>query len=173
MRGKKDTIVINIFGGPSAGKTGCAWIIGGELKKRGESIEYVPEYAKELVWEENHELLRDQKHVHETQSSRVKRLLGKVEFVVTDSPVLMGIIYGRANGVDIKKEALEFHNSAKTLNLFLERKEQTFENEGRIHDLKQSRQIDKQIKQLLDECAVKYITINHENVTKVIKRELF
>ena len=43
------TLVVNLFAGPGAGKTTCAWEIASELKKRGIVTEYVPEYAKELV----------------------------------------------------------------------------------------------------------------------------
>lgn len=172
MGKQKQTTVINIFAGPSAGKTGCAWIIGGELKKRSQSVEYVSEYAKELVWDENYELLKNQKHVHAEQTKRIKRLLGKVSYIVTDSPVLLGIIYGRENGVDIERDAVDFHNSTQSLNLFLERNEQTFENEGRVHDLKQSKQIDRQIKRLLSEFGVEYQVVNHENVINIIKQKL-
>lgn len=31
----KNTIVVNLFAGPGAGKTTCAWEIASELKKRG------------------------------------------------------------------------------------------------------------------------------------------
>ena len=171
--GIKETTVINIFGGPSAGKTGCAWNIGSELKRRGESVEYVSEYAKELVWDENFELLTKQKHIHEVQSGRVKRLIGKVAYIVTDSPVLMGIIYGRMHGVDIEAEATEFHNLNKSLNLFLERSDSPFEAEGRVHNLQESIDIDNQIKQLLAHHAVKYLIINHENAIETVNRELF
>ena len=48
----KNTIIVNLFAGPGAGKTTCAWEIASELKKRNIQAEYVPEYAKELVWDE-------------------------------------------------------------------------------------------------------------------------
>ena len=53
----KNTIIVNLFAGPGAGKTTCAWEIASELKKRNIQAEYVPEYAKELVWDEKRELL--------------------------------------------------------------------------------------------------------------------
>lgn len=48
------TLVVNLFAGPGAGKTTCAWEIAAELKKLGVHTEYVPEYAKELVWDEDY-----------------------------------------------------------------------------------------------------------------------
>lgn len=53
----KKTIVVNLFAGAGAGKTTCAWEIASELKKRGIETEYVSEYAKELVWDNNMEML--------------------------------------------------------------------------------------------------------------------
>lgn len=51
------TIVINAFGGPGAGKTTACLDITSMLKKRGFVAEYVQEYAKELVWDKNFEML--------------------------------------------------------------------------------------------------------------------
>ena len=50
------TVVINLFGGPGAGKSTCAMEICSELKKHGLSAEYVQEYAKELVYENRMDL---------------------------------------------------------------------------------------------------------------------
>ena len=52
----KKTIIVNLFAGAGAGKTTCAWEIASELKKRGIETEYVSEYAKELVWDNNMEI---------------------------------------------------------------------------------------------------------------------
>ena len=52
------TVVINLFGGPGAGKSTCAMEICSELKKHGLSADYVQEYAKELVYENHMDLLK-------------------------------------------------------------------------------------------------------------------
>jgi len=54
---KHNTIVINAFAGPGAGKTTSAWEIASALKKAGFSVELAPEYAKELVWTDRADLL--------------------------------------------------------------------------------------------------------------------
>ena len=83
------TIVVNMFAGPGAGKTTCAWQVASELKKRGYITEYVPEYAKELVWDKNFDLLDGtldhQKQLLEVQAHRLERLKGQVDFIVTDT----------------------------------------------------------------------------------------
>ena len=48
-KGEQDTIVVNLFGEPSAGKSTCAMDITAQLKRHGINAEYVSEFAKESV----------------------------------------------------------------------------------------------------------------------------
>ena len=41
--------------------------------------EYVPEYAKERVWDENYEALADQESIFKEQAHGINRLVGKVD----------------------------------------------------------------------------------------------
>ena len=95
----KNTLIINLFGGPAAGKTTCAWEIASKLKKQRLVTEYVSEYAKELVWDEKYDLLdgseANQRHIFEVQTHRVERLVGKVDAVVTDATLLNSLVYGK------------------------------------------------------------------------------
>lgn len=161
------TLVVNLFAGPGAGKTTCAWEIASELKKRGINTEYVPEYAKELVWDENYNALADQEHIFEVQSNRINRLIGKVDVVVTDLPILFSEIYGRNNSDGFRQRIWAEHNSHTNFNLFINRG-QRFEQQGRIHNLSESQEIDKQIKSMLEENSVYYGQYFHETVPVVI-----
>lgn len=97
MEERKDvqraTMVVNLYGGPGAGKTTAAWELAAELKKQGVVTEYVPEYAKELVWDDRLDLLdgsaEHQRAILREQKRRLERLRGKVDIIVTDSPVLL------------------------------------------------------------------------------------
>lgn len=53
----KEPIVINGYGGPGAGKSTACLEITAALKKEGYNAEYVQEYAKELVYEKDMEML--------------------------------------------------------------------------------------------------------------------
>ena len=101
------TIVVNMFAGPGAGKTTCAWQVASELKKRGYITEYVPEYAKELVWDKNFDLLDGtldhQKQLLEVQAHRLERLKGQVDFIVTDSPLMLNAIYLTGSPEEMKR----------------------------------------------------------------------
>ena len=133
------TLVVNLFAGPGAGKTTCAWEIASELKKRGIVTEYVPEYAKELVWDENYEALADQESIFKEQAHRINRLVGKVDVIVTDSPILFSEIYGENNSNDFRARIWDEHNSHDNFNLFINRGS-TFEQQGRIHNLEESQE---------------------------------
>lgn len=90
-----NTKIVNAFAGPGAGKTTACLEIVSQLKMRGKSAEYVPEYAKELVWDERTQLLdgslMNQLTILCEQYKRIKRLFHKVDYIVTDSPY--GLIY--------------------------------------------------------------------------------
>ncbi len=164
----KNTLVVNLFAGPGAGKTTCAWEIASELKKRGIVTEYVPEYAKELVWDENYIALANQEHIFAEQSHRINRLIGKVDVVVTDSPVLFNEIYGKNNSADFKKRIWDEHNNHTNFNLFINRGK-TFEKEGRLQNLEESKQIDSKIKKLLDDNSIYYGQYYHKTVPIIIE----
>lgn len=54
------TIIVNIYGSPSAGKSTTAAGVFYELKRNGIRCELVTEYAKSKVWEESYKVLNDQ-----------------------------------------------------------------------------------------------------------------
>lgn len=162
-----NTLVVNCFAGPGAGKTTCAWEVAAELKKKGINCEYVSEYPKELVWEEKFELLENQEHIFKEQAKRLERLRGKVEVIVTDSPILMSHIYGKNNSEEftglIDNEYKKYYN----FNLFIKRDENYFQQEGRVQNLQESIELDKRIKSMLDEKNLYYGMYKHENIKYV------
>lgn len=176
MTMSKNTKIINIFGGPSAGKTGCAWLIAGELKKRGLSVEYVSEYAKELVWENALELLKDQEHIFENQNRRITRLLGKVDYIVTDSPTILSLIYGNLYGRKIspafRQLVAKSYKDQDNYNFVIRRNPKNFEAEGRIQNLEESIKIDRQIVKMLREQEATFHFVDHESFIKIIFNEL-
>lgn len=162
----QNTLYVNFFAGPGAGKTTAAWAIAAELKKAGIEAEYVAEYAKELVWEGNNKLLdgseESQRILFEEQNRRLARLQGKVPVVVTDSPILLNCIYGDTSD-EYKNVVREKFFSYNNFNVFVERGK-GFVQSGRIHSLEQSVTIDTQIKQMLDGLGIKYGKYNHDTL---------
>lgn len=170
----KETVVINAFGGPGSGKTTACFYIACELKKKGYVVEYVPEYSKELVWDENWELLdgslEHQKEILKEQKGRIDRLIGKVDFVVTDAPILFNIIYlseedkKAAHMQHLLNLFKEYHN----FNLFVKRDDEKFETEGRIQNLEESKQKDEEILSLLKDNRLFYGQYSHKSLNYII-----
>ena len=91
----KKTKVINFIGGSGAGKSTMAAMTFAELKMRHHSVEYVQEYAKTLVWKELYHELDNQYQVSTEQYNMIKAVDGKVDYIVTDSPLVVGLFYNR------------------------------------------------------------------------------
>ena len=172
MRNTKKTLVVNLFAGPGAGKTTCAWEIASELKKCGFEAEYVSEYAKEFVWDNKFEMLdgsvENQKIIFTEQSRRVNRLIGRVDVIVTDSPTLLSALYTNSYSEKFEKQILkDFTNNKENFNIFIERGH-TFQQTGRIHNLAQSCEIDRNIKRFLSNNNICYESYNHNTIRNAV-----
>lgn len=86
-------IVINLFAGPGAGKSTTAAGLFNMMKVMGHEVELVTEVAKDLTWEKNLTALENQLFILASQEWKLSRLEGKVDFVITDSPLLLGLLY--------------------------------------------------------------------------------
>lgn len=164
---KKETLIINMFAGPGAGKTTCAWEIASKLKKLGYVTEYVGEYAKELVWDGRADLLdgtaTKQKAVYDEQKHRIDRLIGKVDFVVTDSPPILSMVYLKESAPDFQRQMIVDFNSYHNFNIFIERSVH-YEREGRLQTLEEAKELDRGVKAFLKDNGIYYGTYKHQTV---------
>ncbi len=85
--------IISFFGGPGVGKSTAAALVYADLKTRGKSVELVREAAKEYCWEGRKIEAYSQFLLTAEQVHREALLYGKVDYIVTDSPPPLGIIY--------------------------------------------------------------------------------
>lgn len=167
------TLIVNAFGGPGVGKTTCCWHIASELKKKGILTEYVSEYAKELVYEEKFDLLDDSMYgqtiiLHE-QKRRLDRLIGKVQIVVTDSPILLSIIYANDATTQFKEMILNKFNDYNNFNLVVLRDEnQEYQQSGRKENLEESKKKDQEICKLLNDNNIYYGSYSHEKMDLIL-----
>lgn len=172
----RQTLVISAFGGPGSGKTVACMDICQQLKKRGYNAEYVSEVAKDYVYDENFEMLdgtaEHQYEMLQEQLKRVDRYIGKVDFVVTDSPILLNGIYNQQLTPEYEQTLLQFHEQYNNFVFFVKRDESHFQKEGRIHDLEESMEKDVEIKELLDKNRIYYGTYQHETVGKIVDNSI-
>ncbi len=167
----KKTVIVNLFAGPGAGKTTCAWAIASELKKRNIETEYVSEYAKECVWDNRTDLLdgsfEHQTAIYEEQNRRVQRLLGKVDVVVTDSPAILSLVYAKEKNSEFENKVLTEFGQQQNFNLFINRGK-VFQQAGRVHNLAQSKQLDNDIKNMLRENNIYFGTYYHHTLNVLV-----
>lgn len=147
-------LVVNLYAGPGSGKTTLAHAVTGRLKMMGTPlvIEYVGEYAKRLVFEDRRAAMANQILILGRQFQELGNLWGKADIVVTDGPVLHGLVYGEklAYTDPFFDLAIWCDRQFQTMNVFVERLETLpFESVGRLQDLEESRRIDQQILDML------------------------
>jgi antirestriction protein ArdC len=168
----KEPIVINGYGGPGAGKSTACLEITAALKKEGYNAEYVQEYAKELVYEKDMEMLdgspEHQYEILKEQTRRMDRLYDQVDFIVTDSPIMLNTIYNKQLTAEYESLVNELQGEYINYSFFMERDASNFEEEGRIHNLTESIEKDNEIKDMLQKNEIKYKTYNHENVNEIV-----
>ncbi|MEG0503962.1 MAG: AAA family ATPase, partial [Raoultibacter sp.] len=185
---QRPTVIVNIFGGPGAGKTTAAFEISEKLKKLGYVVDYAPEYAKELVWtissshstaEQKHhasDLLNgstaNQTALYAEQKHRVDRLLGQCDFVVTDSPALLGCMYLKADSAHdheaFTQRALVDFKQQNNFNLVVKRAG-NYEAEGRLQSASEAAQIDGSLIDFLADSNIYTGTYHHETIDLAIE----
>ena len=174
----KHTIVINAFAGPGAGKTTSCLEVAEKLKKQGFVTEYVQEYAKELVYD-NNLIMLDGHYEHQfdilkEQVKRINRLYGKVDFILTDSPVLLNNTYlnedkSTNDYVAYCENVKKIYTLYDNFNYFVERDKSAFEEEGRIHNLEQSIVIDDELKNTLHNNQIDFATYTHSTIDNIVR----
>lgn len=175
---KKKTLVVNFFAGPGTGKsTFCAGTFAA-LKWRDVDCEMALEYAKDLTWETSHSegkkkvmnpKLRNQVYVFGKQQHRLFRLNGKVDVIITDSPILHSIVYDVRGKKALQKLILEEHSMYNNLNIFLNRKKK-YNSNGRSQTFRQAVELDRKIKHMLDKHSGGYEIIDAvpENIPNIV-----
>lgn len=144
------TKIINLFAGPGAGKSTVASDLFALMKWEKFNVEIVDEYAKQLSWEKRFNTLEDQLYVVASQNRKLKRLIGQVDYIITDSPVLMALPYAREDYLPkyFRELVWEVHHSYSNINFFLERAKE-YHPVGRHHTEEQAIELDGIIENLL------------------------
>lgn len=156
------TTVVNSFAGPGSGKSTFSGYLFGKLKLANYNVEYVQEFAKKLTWEKNLEALTHQPYISCTQMYMQNILLNQVQAIITDSPILLGLMYYKETNKKIRKSfeiyLVECFKAQNNINFFLERSED-YNTSGRNQTLEESIEIDNGIKNLLKKYEIPFISL--------------
>ena len=144
-------ILVNLFGAPGAGKsTGAAYIFS-QLKMRGVNAELVTEFAKDKVWEESKAVFNNQAYIFGKQYFRISRCADKVDVVITDSPLLLSLVYNNdpVLGEEFNEVVRKVMNSYDCRNFYLVRTKD-YNPVGRFQTESESDAIADEIQALLE-----------------------
>ncbi len=152
-----ETLVVNLFGGPSAGKSTTMGGVFCKLKLSGVNCEMALEWAKEKVWAGEEVTLDNQLYVFGKQFHRIWRLLDKVDIIVTDGPILNSILYYKDENPYFPEMVTFEHQRLNNFNVLLQRVK-PFNPAGRLQNEEESRALDTEIVRILDDRKEPYFT---------------
>lgn len=165
---KKDTLVIELHGGPGVGKTtiglGLTALLKlylGEYTRSDLAAEYVSEFAKEIALEEYsreencyHQKIKNQALLFGTQLERLLQLNKKINFIVNDSPLLLCAEYAPKEyypeSAWLEIIRANYSHFSEIIHVYIKRNDQlNYLNIGRLQNLDQAKIIDDKLSYLL------------------------
>lgn len=146
--------VINFFSGPGVGKTTTAAGFFYKMKVNGDNVELVNEYARELIYEGRMDhMMYAQDHILGEQNRRLHILKDHVDFAITDSPLLLSIVYLPDNYPrSFVPFVVDLFNQYDNINILLKRGDAPYQADdgGRRQTEEEALVLDRQIENLLD-----------------------
>jgi adenylate kinase family enzyme len=175
------TKIVNLMGGPGTGKSSIAAGLTYKLKSKHISCDNPYEFPKILAWDENHSAIKDQLYVIANQHRGIVKSWGKVDYIILDSPILLSLIYksyykGTEYPSTLYKESfdklvLDIHRQYDNINILLKRGNGVHNEKERYQNLEESIELDRLIKDVLDNNELPYIEIevNDDTVNNILK----
>lgn len=161
------TTIINLYGGPGTGKSTTSAFLFYKLKSMGQNVELVREYVKNWAWEGRHIGRYDQFYFMGKQIRSEAMLFGKVDYIVTDCPVLLGAYYSRRYSAPVVAKGIlasvmSFYESASSdghrhIDVFLNRTK-PYNQAGRYENLEQAKDVDAGVQAMLKELNMPFMT---------------
>lgn len=144
--------IINLWGAPGSGKSTTAAGLYYIMKINKFKVELTHEFVKDLIWEDHLSPLSDQNYVFTNQNRMLRRLEGKVDYVITDSPIPLSCHYASDKYLrdhpSFTSLVWEEFNTYENIN-FLVLKDHAFQEYGRIHSENEANNIAKALKNIL------------------------
>lgn len=141
--------VINLFGGPGCGKSTTAAGLFYQMKHDGQRVELVTEYAKDIVWADRHRELDDQLYITGKQHHRLFHLKNKVDYCITDSPLILSLVYNRTMPQSFHPFVIDVFHMYDNYAIILKRTK-PYMLFGRTQTEEEARELDRQIFSLVN-----------------------
>ena len=169
MVDKKQTLVINLIGGPCSGKSTISAELFARLKKMGIHCELVTKYIKDRIYEENKTMPLNQIAIIGMEHYNISNKIGKVDVIIHDGSFINNIIYKNEDNLEFDSLIIGEYKKFNNLDFFIKRGNIEFEDYGRIHNLKQSKELDRIIKETYNNYNLSFIEVEaRDAVDKII-----
>lgn len=165
MPGYKDNKklgVINLLAGPGVGKSVTATELFARMKKANYKVELVTEFAKDMVWEERHNIFPEQDYISAHQNRSLRRLIAHdIDYAVCDTSLILALMYIPD---DFPKSyapyLVDAFNSYDNINIVLERNpELPYIQAGRNQDLAGAIKKDEELMVFLRQYLTQWYTV--------------
>lgn len=164
-------IVVNLYAGPGSGKsTTCAGVFS-KLKLAGVNCEMALEYAKDKVWEKSFNVLENQIYVFGKQLHKLWRLKDQVDVVITDSPLLLSLLYYSGDCDSFRRLVVDQYNSFNNVNYFIKR-DGIYNPNGRMQTEDESKELDRKLNKILDDHSIDYVEVNKQEAIDLITKNI-
>ncbi|MBD5583895.1 MAG: hypothetical protein HDQ88_02350 [Clostridia bacterium] len=174
-----NTLIVNLFGAPGAGKsTGAAYVFA-MLKAKGINAELISEFAKGKVWEGNQTALDNQAYLFGKQYYTMTRCQDKVDVIITDAPLLNSVYYNQDPllGEEFNAMVRKIHESYNNLNVYVNRVK-AYNPKGRYQSEERSNEMADEIHEWLtlkenqELMEINGCTADYDRLVEVIMAEL-
>ncbi len=158
------TKVINFFAPPGTGKSTTAAGVFHSMKLLGINVELVTEFAKDMCWAGRYKEMENQCYVTAKQFHKMHRLVNQVDWIITDSPLLLGLIYRPGDYFENYDAFLKEQFHAFVNINFLLRRVKPFNPKGRLQNEEESDAMKVQFENLLMYNNIKHEIMDADNI---------
>lgn len=157
--------IISLYGPPGSGKSTAAAALYLHYKHQHQNVEMVREYVKDWAWQNKPIQPHDISYITLNQAYSESILLGKVDIIITDSPIYLNAYYAGTRGklatsLAIAKEQDENYTQfGYTVTNLLVRRVHSYMSKGRYHTEEESDQIGKEVEQFLIQHNIPYTEV--------------
>lgn len=160
--GKRKTMIINVYGSLNSGKTESAISVMSDLRRRGYKCEYLPSYTRELKYD-NPELLdgtlENQKKILGEQIKRMDKYIGKVDYLITEHPILENAVYLKENDSEYIEKLMVIYNHYSNFN---------YVAIDHSREDNKDKEYQKAIREILDQSQISPGLYEYENVGTIV-----